>query len=181
MILEAPLLERICSQDQSAMAALYRSRFSQVFGYVSRIVRDHSAAEEVTQDVFFQVWRSAGTYDLKRGAALAWIMNIARSRSLDRLRRDHAFRRLEPLTDFEVSNEPDPESLNDGAMRSAVVRRALDQLPERNRRVLKLAYYLGMTHSEIAAHLGQPLGTIKSQIRTGLLLLGQSLAAGHPN
>lgn len=172
------LIRRIASGDQSALAALYDETGRHVFGLVLRVLNDRSAAEEVLLDVYTQVWRQAALYDSKRGAPLAWIMTIARSRAIDRLRSGRQDQqRSEPLeaasgTDTMAAS---PEEATVTSERQRLVRSALAALPPEQREVIELAYYFGLSHSEIAARLGQPLGTVKTRTRMGMMRLRELL------
>ena len=156
-----------------------------VFGLVLRILGDRSTAEEVVLDVYTQVWRQAGNYRRERGTPLAWLMTIARTRALDRLRsgRQEMQRKesLEVVADAR-SGEASPEDAAASNEHQRLVRRALALLPVEQRQIIELAYFSGLSHSEIAAHLEQPLGTVKTRTRLGMLKLKELLApmmAGH--
>jgi RNA polymerase sigma-70 factor (ECF subfamily) len=133
----------------------------------------------VVQDVFAQVWSQAGRYDPGRGAVAAWMLTLARSRAIDRLRARRA--RPESAADSRAADSlADPAATQDldllDAEQVARLRRALDQLPEPQRVALDLAYYEGLTHAEIAARLAEPLGTIKTRIRQAVIKLRESLS-----
>ena len=144
-----------------------------VYGLALRILGDEAAAEEVMLDVYMQVWRQAGTYDTGRGAPLAWLATIARSRAIDRLRAGRQeWQRARSLET--VSQLSTGESLEEAAYVTElreVVRGALGTLSAEQREALELAYYGGLSHSEIAERLGQPLGTVKTRIRLGMMKL----------
>lgn len=174
----AGLLARVSQRDAAALAALYDLAGGAVHGVCRRILRDPSDAEEATMDVFLQVWQKASRFDPARGDALAWLVTIARSRAIDRLRARGAGRRLETELDERhdsPSSEPGPEAHVSLAQRAARVRAALSALPVEQREVLELAYFEGLTHSEIAQRLAQPLGTAKSRIRLALQRMRRSL------
>ena len=174
----ASLIDRVAEGDQSALSKLYDSTARLVYGLVLRILNEAPSAEEVLLDVFTQVWRQASQYDGKRGAPLAWIMTIARSRAIDRLRSTRQEQqRREPLDSVEVarSDSTDPEQDSVIAERRLMVKRALAGLAPEQREVIELAYYSGMSHSEIAARLGQPLGTVKTRTRLGMIRLREAL------
>lgn len=170
----AALIKQVADGDQSALTTLYDSTSRMVFGLILRIVPDRSVAEEVLLDVYTQVWRQASTYDSKRGAPLAWLMTIARTRGIDRLRSgkyEHQNREsLDAIGEF-ASGSASPEADSVTAERRKLVRSALDSLAAEQREVIELAYYLGLSHSEIALRLGQPLGTIKTRTRLGMMKL----------
>lgn len=174
------LIGRIAAGDQSALTALYDGTKRLVYGLVLRIVGNTATAEEVLLDVYSQVWRQASSYDRRRGAPLAWMMTIARTRAIDRLRsgrQEH--QRKEQLE--AAGNAPaatgDPEEASVIAERRRIVRSALESLAAEQREVIELAYYSGLSHSEIAARLGQPLGTVKTRTRLGMMKLREKL---HP-
>lgn len=165
-----PLLERLARGDRAALAELFDSHGGLVNALALRILRDASEAEDVVQEVFLQVWRQAERYDASRGSPEAWLSTIARSRALDRLRR-RAARREESETAAPVAFQlPDSDA-------SLSVRKALELLPAEQRRAVELAYFGGLTQTEIADTLGQPLGTVKTRIRTALLRLREALAS----
>ncbi|MFY9554550.1 MAG: sigma-70 family RNA polymerase sigma factor [Blastocatellia bacterium] len=170
----AALIKRVADGDQSALTTLYDSTSRLVFGLVLRVVGDRSTAEEVLLDVYTQVWRQAASYDAKRGAPLAWIMTIARTRGIDRLRSGkHDHRNKEALDSIAeiTATTASPEEDTVTSERRQLVRSALDTLSAEQREVIELAYYSGLSHSEIALRLGQPLGTVKTRTRLGMMKL----------
>lgn len=177
-------IEQIAAGDQTALAQFYDVTNRLAFGLVLRILGDRSTAEEVLLDVYTQVWRQAGNYSRERGTPLAWLMTIARTRALDRLRagRQEAQRKesLEVVADAR-SFAADPEETTASNEHQRLVRRALASLPTEQRQIIELAYFSGLSHSEIAAHLGQPLGTVKTRTRLGMMKLKELLAPmmGH--
>jgi RNA polymerase sigma-70 factor (ECF subfamily) len=178
-ISDSDLLHAVARGDEAALAACYDRYHRILFGLIMRILHDRAEAEDVLQDVFLQVWRRAGDFDEARGRAFTWLVTIARSRALDRLRSAGARARLGE----EAAQTPHDE-VGDAALdalksaTAAMVRRALAGLPEEQRRTLFLAYFEGLTQTEIAARLGDPLGTVKTRMRSGMIklreLLGQS-------
>jgi RNA polymerase sigma-70 factor (ECF subfamily) len=174
----AALIKRVADGDQSALTTLYDTASRLVFGLILRIVNDRSTAEEVLLDVFTQVWRQAATYDKKRGSPLAWLMTIARSRAIDRLRAGkHDQQGKEPLDSVGelTASTVSPEDATVASERQMFVRAALDSLSAEQREVIELAYYSGLSHSEIALRLGQPLGTVKTRTRLGMMKLRDAL------
>ena len=170
----AALIGRVAEGDQSALTTLYDATSRLVFGLILRVVVDRSTAEEVLLDVYTQVWRQASTYDIKRGAPLAWLMTIARTRSIDRLRsgkHEHQNRESLDAIGEITSSTASPEADSVTAERRQLVRAALDTLSAEQREVIELAYYAGLSHSEIALKLGQPLGTVKTRTRLGMMKL----------
>jgi RNA polymerase sigma factor (sigma-70 family) len=176
----AALIARIAQQDEEALATLYDAVLGKVHGLVRRIVRDERMAEEVTEDVFFQVWRQADRFDSARGRPLGWILTIARTRSLDSLRR------ADPAVPH-----PDPDLLDNrwsegslsaydilGAAQEAIhLHTAVEALEPMPRQLLALAFFCGLTHEEIAERSDMPLGTVKSHIRRALVTLRAALAS----
>jgi RNA polymerase sigma-70 factor (ECF subfamily) len=162
------LLRRLSGGDQSALGEFYDLYAGLVNGIALRMLRDATEAEDVVQEVFLQVWRQAARYDPGRGTPEAWICTMTRTRALDRLRRRTA-RREEP-------GEAAPAgSAAPKAEEALAVRKALDGLSADQRRALELAYYEGLTQSEIAKRLGEPLGTVKTRIRTAMIRLREAL------
>jgi RNA polymerase sigma-70 factor, ECF subfamily len=173
------LVERVASGDQSALAALYDATNRLIYSLVLRVLGDMSSAEEVLMDVYTQVWRQAASYDANRGAPLAWMATIARSRAIDRLRSgwqdQHRKEPLDVLGDA-PANAASPEESAVASERQRFVREALDLLTPEQRQVIELAYYSGLSHSEIAEKLNQPLGTVKTRTRLGMMKLREALA-----
>ena len=162
------LLRRLAAGDHAALGEFYDLYAGLANGLALRILRDTSEAEDVVQEVFVQVWRQAARFDPSRGSPEAWLCTIARTRALDRLRR-RTSRREDP-------DEASPPSTEVPKTEEALaVRKALEGLTGDQRRALELAYYEGLTQSEIAARLGEPLGTIKTRIRTAMIRLREVL------
>jgi RNA polymerase sigma-70 factor, ECF subfamily len=172
------LVKQIAAGDQNALAALYDLTSRQVYGLILRVMNDTSLAEEVTLDVYTQVWRQAGNYDSQRGTPLTWLMIMARCRAIDRLRAGRLeYQRTEPLelSVNEQALDASPEESTLIAERQKLVRSALENLSLEQREVIELAYYSGLSHSEIAEKLAQPLGTIKTRIRAAMMKLKELL------
>jgi RNA polymerase sigma-70 factor (ECF subfamily) len=156
------------SGDQQAMAELYDRYSSVVYAVALRVLGDSGRAEDVLQEVFLQLWRNPGAFDSARGSLGAWLAVITRNRAID------ALRRRKPETDLEdviVSVAPDLASEADRARAAQKVRSALGTMPAAQRSALEMAYFDGLSHSEIANKTGEPLGTIKTRIRAGLIAL----------
>jgi RNA polymerase sigma-70 factor (ECF subfamily) len=162
------LLRRLAAGDQKALGEFYDLYAGLANGLALRILRDTSDAEDVVQEAFVQVWRQASRYDPRRGSPQAWLCTIARTRALDRLRRRVS--RREDATDAPPGATAVPQT--EEAM---TVRKALDGLSADQRRALELAYYEGLTQTEIAARLSEPLGTVKTRMRLGLMKLREIL------
>jgi RNA polymerase sigma-70 factor, ECF subfamily len=161
-------VRRCASRDESALAALYDESSQLAYTVAMRILQDDADASEVVLDVYKQVWDAAGRFDEQRGSAAAWIILLARSRATDRRRfrtaRMRTAAKVEQLDDV-VSPQPTPESLAMTSQSGRSVMRALAEVPPEQRQALELAYFAGLSHSEIADRLGQPLGTVKTRIR----------------
>jgi len=179
-------LQRAASGDSGGLAALYDRHGRAVYSLALRILGDEGDAEEVTQDVFAQAWRRAGQYDESRGTVAAWLLVMARTRAIDRFRA----RRVRPegrlqeddgltLQQLPATN-PDVASEMMAAERGQRVRRALDGLPFLQRVAIELAYFEGLSQREIAERLEQPLGTVKTRMRLGLLKLRDALVEVQP-
>ena len=176
-------LRRIASGDQAAAAHLYDRHARPLYSLILRILENETEAEDVLQDAFAQAFRQAARYDSRRGAVAAWLLTIARSRAIDRLRARRT--RVEARTgeiqtlDEMPDAQPDAASTMLDEERSRLVRQALGELPLLQRMAIELAYYEGLSHSEIAERLEQPLGTVKTRIRLGLLKLRDVLTEGR--
>jgi len=177
---DASLMERIVQRDAAALETLYDRYARPVYSLVLRISQQPASAEEIVQDVFMQLWRNAKHYQATRGPLEPWLFTVARNRALDflRLKREKQ-RRREDSVDFDLRPsavvQPDPEGAMDQSRRAEKVRTLMNSLPEPQRRAIELAFFEGMTHSEISTAIGEPLGTVKSWIRGGLLRLRESL------
>lgn len=164
--------------DQRALHALFAQMHRIVFTLVMRVLNDRAAAEEVTLDVFHDVWRRASKYDPAGGSVVGWIMNQARSRAIDRLRFDQRKKRVgdgaeSPLPTAQVD---DPEAVVDLRERGRRLREALKVLTPDERDAIETAFFSECTYHEVATRLNEPLGTIKTRIRSGLAKLRQALA-----
>jgi RNA polymerase sigma-70 factor, ECF subfamily len=174
----AALVTRAAQGDQTALAALYDETSAHVYGLALRILRDQYAAEDVTIDVYAQVCRQGSSYDANRGTPSAWLHALTRSRAIDRLRQEAQRREREESLEATTrmpSLTAGPEECSATTELRRLVQRALALLTPEQRQVIELAYYSGLSHNEIAAKLGQPLGTVKTRIRTGLMLLREDL------
>lgn len=172
------LLGQIADKNEGALGELYDRTSSLVYGLALRMVREQFTAEDITQDVYMQIWRRANTFDPARGTVLSWLVTIARSRALDRLRSSRAISdRQSDSEELETfrSPGPDPEDDTSESERAQHVRRFLFQLPPDQRKVIELAFFDGFSHSEIASRTGLPLGTVKTRIRCGMTRLREQL------
>jgi len=175
----AELLARIAVGDQSALAELYDVSSAKVFGLAMKILGDHAAAEETTLDVYTQVWRRISTYDAERGTPGSWLMTLAKNRAIDRFRSSYLERgRQVPLEETAElpGREETPEQYSAGQERQRLVQEALATLSVEQRQAIALAYYWGLSQSEIADQLKLPLGTVKTRVRLGLIKLREVLA-----
>jgi RNA polymerase sigma-70 factor (ECF subfamily) len=171
------LITLIASGDQDALAALYDQTKKQVYGLVLRILRNEATAEEVLMDVYLQVWRQAGHYDAAKGRPFTWLAMMARSRAIDRLRSGKPEEQWpeEIETAHVIAHPSGMEEAVAANERRQIVIAALDTLSPQEREVIELAYFSGLTQSEMASQLGQPIGTIKTRVRRGLMKLRETL------
>lgn len=176
----ARLIAQIAVGNEEAVSDLYKATNRLVFGLALRIIGDRETAEEVLLDVYTQVWRQAGRYDPKRGGPLSWLMTITRTRAIDRLRSEKLISQSSELTDDfgdQESSTKNPEQATVLSETQRLVRNALSSLSIEQREVIELSYFSGMTQAEIALHLRQPLGTVKTRTRLGMMRLRELLKA----
>jgi RNA polymerase sigma-70 factor (ECF subfamily) len=166
------LLSAIRSGDEGAMALLYDRYSSIVYAVALRVLADTSAAEDILQEVFMQLWRSPGGFDASRGSLGPWLAVITRNRAIDLLRKRHPESNID---DVVVSIEFDMAGDAERGQAMEKVRSAMGAMPSAQRSALEMAYFEGLTHTEIAAKTGEPLGTIKTRIRSGLLALRRAV------
>jgi RNA polymerase sigma-70 factor (ECF subfamily) len=180
-IADDQLVARIARGDAAALEVLYDRYVRQCFGLAMRMLGDSALSEEVVQEVFLKVWTNPGSYSSQKGKFASWLLSLIHHRCIDELRRRS--RTEVALDDDEtggvLSTEADP-ALEPGDQvwvmeQQRAVRDALSKIPQNQRQVLELAYFRGLSHSEIAARLGQPLGTVKTRIRLGMQSLRQLL------
>lgn len=171
------LLKLASRGDQEAFAQLYDATSARAFGLAVRIVRDRAQAEEVAQEAFLEIWRTASRYDPAKGSALAWMLTIVHRKSVDRVRSAEASTRRDAT--YERRNQTvDHDSTADAAhasMEARRVRNALQSLTPVQREAVELAYFGGYTHNEVATMLDLPLGTAKTRIRDGLIRLRDTI------
>ena len=172
------LVRSIAAGDQRALHALYDQTYRIVFTLIVRITNDRATAEELTVDVFHELWRRAPEYDPADGSVVGCLMNLARSRAIDRLRFERRKKRVNPHPDSPLGAvaESDPDEAFDIREQGHLLRNALTVLTPEERQVIETAFFSELTYAEVAARLNQPLGTVKTRIRSGLRKLRQALA-----
>jgi RNA polymerase sigma-70 factor (ECF subfamily) len=171
---EADLLARVAGGDERALAALYDRMAELAYGLAQRVLGDGDAAEDVLQDAFLRIWHRADRYEPAKGAARPWILRVVRNVAIDRLRTAGARSRAETKSQTDAALTPVPERPDETASRNERSRRlraALAELPAEQRRAIEIAYFEGLSHSEIAERERMPLGTVKTRIRDGVLRL----------
>jgi RNA polymerase sigma-70 factor (ECF subfamily) len=174
------LVQAVAAGDQAALHALYERAYRPVFTLIVRMTANRETAEELTLDVFHDVWRRASGYDPVDGTVLGWIMNQARSRAIDRLRFDQRKKRVDPHArdPLQPDEAADSQDLLSFKQQNQVVRDALAVLTPDERQAIEAAFFSELTYAEVAVRLRQPLGTVKTRIRSGLQKLRQALAEG---
>jgi RNA polymerase sigma-70 factor, ECF subfamily len=172
------LVGSIASGDQLALHSIYERSHRIVFTLIMRIINNRETAEELTVDVFHDVWRRASTYDPANGSVVGWIMNQARSRAIDRLRFEQRKKRVNSESkDAPTANAAeDPHSVLHVEEQSRLLKESLHRLTPEERTVIEIAFFSELTYQEVAARLNQPLGTVKSRIRSGLIKLRAALS-----
>ena len=174
---DGELLRRLEAREPDALEALYGRYSAYVMGIALRILGTREEAEEVVQDVFWQLWKSSLCYDPARGRFSTWLFSVARNRSIDRLRASNRTPLRSDGDELErLPSRDDQESETYLVERQKEVRAQLELLPSEQRAAIELAFFRGLSHGEIAAQTGEALGTIKSRIRRGLLRLKQGLS-----
>ena len=175
------LLKRSGRGDEAAFARLYDATAARAFGLAVRVVRDPAQAEEVTQEAFLEIWRTASRFDPDRGSAVSWVLTLVHRKSVDRVRSAEASTRRD--TTYHQSNVTvEHDSTSEAAqasMEARRVRQALGSLTEVQREALELAYFKGYTHTEVATMLDLPVGTAKTRIRDGLIRLRDTMEVGQ--
>jgi RNA polymerase sigma-70 factor, ECF subfamily len=167
------LLSRVAKGDQAAFGELYDQVAPRVLGLVKRLLVDHSQSEEVTQEIFLEIWQTASRYEVSRGGALTWIMTMAHRRAVDRIRASQAGRDRDTkigIRDLEVEYDHVAETV-EVRIEHERVERAMTRLTELQRQAVSLAYFGGYSHSEVADMLHVPLGTVKTRLRDGMIRL----------
>lgn len=171
---DAALIDRMIQRDETALEALYDRYAVMLTSVLTRILHDSQAAEEILQDIFYQLWRTASQFDPSRGSLPGWLLVIARNRAISRLRHRN------PAAGDELveSALPTPFNLESAISQQQLlgrIRGALEDLPKEQRAALELAYFEGLTHSEIAQRTGDPLGTVKTRLRSAVETLKRAL------
>ena len=177
---DAALVQQLLRREVRAFEQLYDRHSRIVYGLVLRILQQGSTAEEVVQDVFLQLWRNASRYQASRGPFVPWLLTLARNRALDTLRlKSERQRRREDQTEElpQIAQVPQYEQGLDEKRRAEVVRSLTSSLNAPQKKAIELAYYEGLSHSEIAERLGEPLGTVKTRVRAAMQKLRDTLRA----
>lgn len=171
------LIVRVAAGDRDAFAEFYDRWAGRLFALIVRILVDRAQSEEVLQEVFLEIWRSAASFSPERGSARAWAVTMARRRAVDRVRSSQAARdREEQWRDYMPDVDLTVQAVED-SLAGEDVRRALDAVGEPQRSTLVMAYFTGLTHTEIARRTGVPLGTVKTRIRNGIARLRKEMGA----
>lgn len=174
----AGLISSISDRSESALSSFYDYTSRWVFGLALRILADVAEAEEVTLEVYMQVWDKAVDYDPKRSTPSAWLLMLTRSRAIDRLRSNAKRNNMEESLEIDPSNSiAEPEETILFVEKSRIIQNALSKLTPQQRKSIELAYFYGLTQTEISSRLGQPLGTVKSWIRLGMIKLREILGS----
>lgn len=167
---DVQVMQRIRQREQGALVELYHRYRKLVYNMALHVLRDNHGAEEVTQDIFFQIWRWPERWDPNKGRFTSWLLSVTRYTAIDRLRKDRRQPTLIPNEPDDISGLYQQKALFDDAQRDdgRLLRALIKQLPKEQQQVILLAFFRGMTHSEIATQLNLPVGTVKSRIRLGL-------------
>ncbi|WP_375406094.1 ECF RNA polymerase sigma factor SigK [uncultured Amnibacterium sp.] len=170
-------LARVATGDKRAFAELYDATAPRIYGLVRRLLVDPAQSEEVTQEIFLEIWQTATRYQPERGSAMSWMLTMAHRRAVDRVRASQASRDRDSrigIRDFDREYDQVAEHV-EITMEGERVKRALQGLTELQRQAVELAYYRGLSHSEIAAELHVPVGTVKTRIRDGMIRLRDAM------
>jgi len=177
----AELLKRSGRGDEAAFAELYDATSTRAYGLAVRVVRNPNQAEEVMQEAFLELWRTASRFDSTKGSAVSWILTLVHRKSVDRIRSAEASTRRDTVWHHgsqDVEHDSTAEAAQ-ASMEARRVRQALDSLTEVQREALELAYFKGYTHTEVATMLDLPVGTAKTRIRDGLIRLRDTMGVGQ--
>jgi len=175
--IQQDLLERVSQGDQQAFSKLYDLVSPRVFGLVKRLLRDHAQSEEVTQEVFLEIWQAATRFDPNKGGASTWILTMAHRRAVDRVRSSQSSRDRDTrigIRDHKVDYDHVSETV-EVRIEHERVEKAMTRLTELQRQAVSLAYYGGFSHSEVAEMLSVPIGTVKTRLRDGMIRLRDEL------
>ena len=175
------LIDGVIRRDEAAFTQLYNSTVHRAWSVAMRITRQAEAAEEVVEDCYWQVWREAERFDAARGRVLTWVLTICRSRALDYLRRKdiaEPVAEIETLRSAELADDEDPLDILGATERASAVHRALEQLKPKERQLISLAFFRGLTHQEIAEACRMPIGTVKTTMHKAFRQL-QSILGGE--
>lgn len=174
------LISKIAKGCESALKKLYDNTIAQIYGLAYRILNNQADADEVALDVFKQIWNKAPDYEPGRGTPSAWVITLTRSRAIDRIRSDTKRRTTnEPLVaeSDSIDDTPLPDETRDILEKRELIEKALSELTPQQRRSIELAYFKGLSQSEISKQMNEPLGTVKSWMRTGMIKLREILVA----
>lgn len=177
---DGALIERVVARDESALAQLYDRYSGMVSAVAMRVLRDAGAVEEILQDIFYQLWRNAAQFDPGRGSLAGWLLVSTRNRAISRLRRKNPGDAGSETEELLVANVSFPFHLETAVAQQQLlskVKGVMGSLPQPQREAVELAYFEGLTHSEIAERTGEPLGTIKTRLRSALETLKQAFKA----
>ena len=168
----AGLMSRIAAGDRAALRALYEATSAKLFAVCLRILSDREEAEDVLQEVYVTVWRRADRFDAGRAGVMTWVSTIARNRAIDRLRARGPLAYAQPVEDLEIADDQaSAETLLEAAGEGRRLQACLSELDERTQRIIRTAFFEGITYEALAQRMGAPLGTVKSWIRRGLARL----------
>jgi len=176
-VVQQDLLERVAQGDQRAFSDLYDLVSPRVFGLIKRLLRDHAQSEEVTQEVFLEIWQTATRFDPNKGGATTWILTMAHRRAVDRVRSSQSSRDRDTrigIRDHKVDYDHVAETI-EVRLEHERVEKAMTRLTELQRQAVSLAYYGGYSHSEVAEMLSVPIGTVKTRLRDGMIRLRDEL------
>jgi len=175
------LITRMAAGDQQALAEFYDTHSVTLYSLALKMTKDEKEAEDAVQDAIIYIWRKAGTYDSQLSSPFSWVVMILRNKAIDRIRSRHRVERIVERATAEwlplLASEDESADETVSREQRTLVRTALKRLPDEQRQAVELAFFSGLTHEEIAAHLATPLGTIKARIRRGLLRL-RNLVSG---
>jgi RNA polymerase sigma-70 factor, ECF subfamily len=174
------LISKISRGCESALGKLYDRMISQVFGLALKILRSTTEADEVTIDVFKQIWDKACDYTPDRGTPSAWLITLTKSRAIDKLRSDMRRRSLQDTLHDDIPADIDPpDETAETREKRALIEKALSELTPKQRESIELAYFHGLTQTEISARMNEPLGTVKSWMRAGMIRLREIIGTGY--